>query len=348
MSDGGKARLPMALTCHGLPHVMGYLPTKAGEKHATPLGVRGLIAAAEELGLSGIEVDLPSEETLPAAALRDLLAAHHQRIVVSFNTLRDDNLDLLRQRLRSAAALGASVVRVTLSNILCGDRRSLNEGWEATLKAGACRLREVLPLAEELGVCIAAENHQDATSEDLLRLWEMVGYSPAFGVTLDTGNPLAVGEDPVEYAGRIAPLLRHLHLKDYTIHFAPNGYRLVRCAAGAGVVDFPTILNIAAQNGWKAMLPGIEVGAQATRTVPLLEPSWWACYPPVPATRLVSALRILWEQGRPADEPYGSAWERGADSAAVAAEEWEAVRASAAYFHSLQNGKSSAFEKASS
>ncbi|HZT41186.1 MAG TPA: sugar phosphate isomerase/epimerase family protein [Chthonomonadaceae bacterium] len=335
MSDRGKARLPMALTSHGLPHVMGYLPTQAGEKYAAPLGVRGLIAAAEELRLSGIEVDLPSEETLPTEALRDLLAAHHQRLVVSFNTLRDDNLDQLRQRLRSAAALEARVVRVTLSNILCGDRRSLTEGWEATLRAAARRLKEVLPLAEELGVCLAIENHQDATSEDLLRLWEMVGHSPAFGVTLDTGNPLAVGEDPVEYAGRIAPLLRHLHLKDYTIHFAPNGYRLVRCAAGAGVVDFPAILKIVAGNGWKAMLPGIEVGAQPTRTIPLLELSWWACYPPVPTTRLIPALRILWAKGRPADEPYGSAWERGSDSATVAAEEWEVVRASAAYFHSL-------------
>src|SRR5207237_1970735 len=99
------------------------------------------------------------------------------------------------------------------------------------------RLREVLPVAEELGLALAVENHQDATTEDLIRLYEMSGSSPAFGITLDTGNPLSVGEEPVEAAERLAPLVRHIHLKDYTIHFAPEGYRLVRCAAGDGCID---------------------------------------------------------------------------------------------------------------
>ncbi len=52
-----------------------------------------------------------------------------------------------------------------------------------------------------------------------------------------------MGEDPVEAARASAPLIRHVHLKDYTIHFAPEGYRLVRCAAGDGVIDFPAILD---------------------------------------------------------------------------------------------------------
>ena len=196
------------------------------------------------------------------------------------------------------------------------------------------RLLEVLPYAEELGVCIALENHQDATTDDLLRLADWVHHSPSFGITLDTGNPLAVGEEPVEAARQLAPLIRHLHLKDYTIHFAPEGYRLVRCIAGQGVIDFPAILEIVSQNGHD-VLPGIEVAAQATRTIPLLEGTWWDCYPPRQAKPLTEALRILWAKGRPMDEPYSSAWERGENSATVSAEEWEVVRGSAAYFHSL-------------
>ena len=39
----------------------------------------------------------------------------------------------------------------------------------------------------------AVENHQDGASDDFLWLAEQVQFSPAFGVTLDTGNPLAVG-----------------------------------------------------------------------------------------------------------------------------------------------------------
>src|SRR4029077_13114029 len=138
-----------------------------------------------------------------------------------------------------------------------------------------------------------------ATTDDFTRLYEMSGMSPAFGVTLDTGNPLSVGEEPVEAARRLAPLIRHVHLKDYTIHFAPEGYRLVRCAAGAGVIDFPAILDIVSKNGHD-VTPGVEIAAQATRTIPLLEAEWWSCYPRRDAHDLTGALKVLWEKGRPA------------------------------------------------
>lgn len=97
-------------------------------------------------------------------------------------------------------------------NLLCGDRRKIDGGWPTRLRGTGKRLLKVLPIAEELGLTIAIENHQDATADDLLKLWDLVGQSPAFGITLDTGNPLAVGEDPVEMCRRIAPLIRHVHL----------------------------------------------------------------------------------------------------------------------------------------
>jgi hypothetical protein len=135
----------------------------------------------------------------------------------------------------------------------------------------------------------------------------------------------------VEFTQRIAHIIRHVHLKDYTIHFAPEGYRLVRCAAGDGVIDFPAILKRVRANGHE-VLPAIEVAAQATRTVPLLEADWWTHYPTEQATRLPAALRVLWKQGRPQQEPYSSAWERGANSPSVCDEEWNIVRRSALYF----------------
>src|SRR5205823_10821652 len=143
-----------------------------------------------------------------------------------------------------------------------------------------------------------------------------------------------VGEEPVEAARRLAPIIRHVHLKDYTIHFAPEGYRLVRCAAGEGVIDFPEILRVV-REGCRDVLPGIEIAAQQTRTIPILEDGWWACHAPRQARQVIGALRVLWDKGRLAHEPYSSAWERDEDSDAVAAEEWRLVRRSAAYFRAL-------------
>lgn len=336
-------RLPMALNAYGLPHLMGYLATVAGEKHPAPLGVVGLMDAAATLGIAGVDIPVLSyggRETLPKEALRDALTARNLRIVAEGMFLRGGEIVDWREYIETAAFVGAKTARAICSPLLCGDRRPVKEsgGWAAYRERVAGRLREILPIAEAHGIAFALENHQDSTSDDLLWLYETTGKSSAFGVCLDTGNPLAVGEGPVEFARRVAPLLRHLHLKDYTIHFCPEGYRLVRCAAGTGCVDFPTILEIArTQSGYDALLPGIEIAAQQTRTIALLEEWWRAEYPPEQSRFLPEALRVLWKHGRSMNEPYSSAWERGEDSAIVSAEEWRLAKESVKYFRKIPN-----------
>ncbi|MCX6367306.1 MAG: sugar phosphate isomerase/epimerase [Armatimonadetes bacterium] len=324
--------IPFALTAYALPHVLGYLPTKDGTPNPNPLAPLGLIDAAKTRNLAGVDIPLPAE--LSGEALRDVLEERNLRLVVeAVSVLEMENAEAY---LKKAAAAGAKVVRFTLSGILCGDRRKLGPGgWLARRDALAKRIRELLPLAETLGLSLAFENHQDADTSDFLWLYEKTGEHVAFGVCLDAGNPLAVGEDPLEMAKTLAPLIRHIHCKDYTIHFAPEGYRLVRCAAGTGVVDFPRILEIVRSNGFADLLPGIEIAAQATRTIPLLESSWWAEYPERDVRTLIPALQILWAKGRPQDEPYSSAWERGENSEAVSAEEWRILDESVAYFATL-------------
>lgn len=326
--------IPYVLTAYGLPHVMGYLQTQSGVAHPAPLGVLGLMDAAQEMNLAGIEIPLGKPGTPPVSEIADAAKERGLRVVPDWLTITGGTAADFEMFLADAQVLGATVVRATLSHVLCGDRRGVADGWPAYLETVAARLRELLPIAEQHGMAIALENHQDATSDDLLRLYEQTGNSPAFGVCLDAGNPLAVGEGCVEFARRVAPLIRHVHLKDYTMHFAPNGYRLVRCAAGTGVVDFSAILEIVRANGHD-VLPGIEIAAQPTRTIPLLEDGWWACHTPEQSRYLPEALRTLWAQGKLQAEPYSSAWERGEDSEAISSEEWAVVRESVAYFRSL-------------
>jgi sugar phosphate isomerase/epimerase len=336
-------RLPLLLTAYGLPYSMGYIPLQDGSANPSPWTAIELMDRAVELGLAGIEIPLTSrvpsfegrivEVVGPAAELGEMLRERAMRVVADFGVVVENDAEVFRQYLRMAKSTGATVVRATLSNVLCGDRRTCPGGWPAWLEAVAARLREVLPLAEELGLTVAVENHQDATTDDFLRLAQMVGNHPSFGVTFDTGNPLAMAEDPVDAARRMAHLIRHVHLKDYTIHFAPEGYRLVRCAAGDGAIDFSAILAIVKANSHN-VTPGIEIAAQATRTIPFLDYGWWSTYPPRSAAELIGPLQILWSKGRPANEPYSSAWERGASGQEVLTEEWAVVTRSVEYFRS--------------
>lgn len=335
------------LTAYGLPHRMRYLPTRQGEWCAEAISPLELMDRAVELGVAGIEVPLtarvpsfngvivetpPLPEDLPGELQRRGL-----KLVADYGALLDYDVEHTRDYLALASRSGATVVRAILSHLLCGDRRPMVNGWEAHREALATRLRELLPYAADLGVTLALENHQDATTEDFWWLYERSGQSPAFGVTLDTGNPLAVGQDPVETARQLAPIIRHIHLKDYTLHLAPEGYRLVRCAAGDGVIDFPAILEILCgeKSAGVPMLPGIEIAAQQTRTVPFLDAGWWAHYLPRTAQDILPVLQLIWAKGKPAHEPYSSAWERSENSEAVSKEEWDVLTRSVSYFKSV-------------
>ena len=330
----------LVLTAYSLPYTMGYIALQDGQPNPAPLSPFALMDSAVYWGVAGVEIPLTSrvpsfdgaivETASIAGDIAGELQTRSLKLVADYGALLDYDAQHTREYIDLAARCGAKVVRATLSHLLCGDRRPMPGGWDAHRDALAARLRELLPYVEERGMILAVENHQDAATEDFWRLYEQTGQSPAFGVTLDTGNPLAVGQDPVQAARDLAPLIRHIHCKDYTLHFAPNGYRLVRCAAGEGVVDFPTILDIASANGHD-ILPGIEVAAQATRTVPVLEDGWWACYPDRPTAGFLDVLRLLWAKGQASDAPYSSAWERGEGAEAVLKEEWDVLTRSVHY-----------------
>src|SRR5207245_1140395 len=151
----------------------------------------GMIDLAVRYGLGVVEVPLPADTSpAEAARLRERAAEAGIRLVLAGGLAADAPLEAL---IPLASALGSRTLRLTISRILEGDRRAAGRaGWEEMRAAAVRRLREVRPLAEDQGVALAVENHQDADSDDLLWLCEHVG-GDFIGVNLDTGNPLAVG-----------------------------------------------------------------------------------------------------------------------------------------------------------
>jgi sugar phosphate isomerase/epimerase len=130
---------------------------------------------------------------------------------------------------------------------------------------------------------------------------------------LDTGSTLAVAESPLGFARRVKPLVRNVHLKDYHIFLSATGYRLSTCAIGDGVVNFPSLFALFADQPDLPM--SIELGARQARHVELLEESWWSDYPPRRVADLLDALRVIAPRARRADEDYRIPHERGAPAA---------------------------------
>ena len=181
------------------------------------------------------------------------------------------------------------------------------------------------PRAADAGVTLAIEDHQDFGSEELVALAEAAG--PNVGIVFDTGNPFAVGEDPVAFARRAAHRIRHVHLKDYRAQFTDEGYRLVRCAIGDGAVPFGELRRVLSSQH-DVITASIEPGALEARHIRLFMADWWQGYPPRDAAELGVAIGRLRSTRLRDDEPYATPWERGASPQEIVDYELTQVRRS--------------------
>jgi sugar phosphate isomerase/epimerase len=224
-----------------------------------------------------------------------------------------------------APRIGARTMRLALTAVLAGDRAAFGDAWHDLVAQTRSSLVSLAARARAAGLDLAIENHQDFTSGELMELCEGAGDN--VGVCMDTGNPMAVGESCQDFLATVSPRLRHVHLKDYRAQPTLEGYRLIRCPAGDGIVPFADLR--ASFEGLDATA-ALECGAHEARHIRFMVPGFWDRYPPHSAARLSACLRTLTARSIPADADYRTPWERGADGAALLEYERHEIQASIA------------------
>ena len=321
------------IAAYSFPYRCGFTEYGTVGLCANPFSADDLLDLAATNGLQIVELPFqmfPDLESATLRAFRERATARGLALVCDSGVV---DVPTLQRHIPAAAALGASTLRVTLSTILEGNRASAPGGWERYLEAKIAQLKELRPLAEHHGVCLAPENHQDATTADQLRICDEVG-GEFIGATLDAVNPLAVGEHHLDAARALGQRIRNVHIKDYRIYPSPSGYRLVRSAIGEGVLNLPALLDILREVAPDATC-NIELAALRARHIRLLEDDWWQGFPPRDARALVPALRLVSEHARPAGEDWRTPFERGDGADALAAYEEGQMERSIAYLHTV-------------
>jgi len=262
-----------------------------------------LMQMASDSGFTSVEFapqQLPSLEDKELSRCREKLEELGLRVTIAGSRIQAEGLG---ESIEIAEKLGAKTVRTVLSGLLEGDRRTPpGPDWSNYLTGLISELKEVRSKAEDFNISIALENHQDATSADLVRICQEVD-STNIGVNLDAGNALAVVEDPMEYARNVAPWLKNVHLKDYIVYLTESGYRLVRCAFGDGVLPFAELFELFDSEAPEATR-NIENGATTGRHIRMAEDFFWDYYPETPLKKILPALRIALQQARPDSEEW--------------------------------------------
>ena len=309
--------LQVGLNPYGLAYTVGLQGLGTPRANPQPIGLDGFIRIAREIEARCIELDwrwlFPMTDA-ELHALGDRLADVPR--ICSY-WLQQQPGETLGEAIRCASAVGARTLRMHLTPVLEGGRAALGPRWAEMFGHASGVIRRDATRAADAGLTVAIENHQDLASDELVALAEKAGEH--VGITLDTGNPFSVGEDPIGFMERAAHRIRHLHLKDYLSQFTPEGYRLIRCATGDGCVPFEEIVSHLPPG--PPMTASIEIAALDARHIRVFTPDWWEGYPARPAGELARALQRLKKARLDDNADYRTPWEKGEPAPAIVAYE---------------------------
>lgn len=144
------------------------------------------------------------------------------------------DVPLIERQLHLAAALGADTLRTVV-----GFRDSI----ATTIDLASDAVALILPLARQLGVRIAIENHEDVTARELRTLLDTIA-DPVIGACIDTGNDLVVYGDPLTATRQLAPHAMSTHFKDHKLVRVGGTVHSVGVPLGSGDIDLVAILAV--------------------------------------------------------------------------------------------------------
>jgi hypothetical protein len=149
------------------------------------------------------------------------------------------------------------------------------------------------------GVKLALENHKDWRVTDLLGILKRLS-SEHVGVTLDTGNSIALLEDPMEVVKSLAPFAFSVHLKDMGMREYEDGFLLSEVVFGEGLLDLQAVVETI-----RRASPGVRFSLEMiTRDplrVPCLTDKYWATFTAMPARDLARTLALARKSGAPSE-----------------------------------------------
>jgi 3-oxoisoapionate decarboxylase len=323
--------IAVGLNPYGLTYHLGLQGKGTPRANPHGKGLEGFISIATELKARVLEIFDPWLAELPDTALHDLKKRLSDLGMTPVVSAGLNMMGPIESAFRSARLLDAKVIRLGLSPVLEGSRNAWGPKWfelQHSIREG---LAKYAPMAEAEGRVLAIENHQDFGSDELVDFCRE--YGPAMGITIDMGNTFPVGEAPMDFVRRVAPLVRHVHLKDYRVQFTNEGYRLIRCAIGDGAVPIKAMLDeiLKHHTHINAVL---EPGALEARHIRFLNPEWWRGYRPMDARSFAATLAAARVNRLGDDEDYRTPWERQADHD-IEDFELKMIRSSAANMQAL-------------
>ena len=268
-------------------------------RFATPeriLSADRLMALAAEVGAAGAHGGMTDISFDWARRTRRLKEDLDMYLEIQTFLPRGDPAEF-EHAVKIAKEAGATSLRVVC---LLGRRYELMttlEDWKEAVAGFHRQIAAAVPIVERHRMPLGIENHKDWRVDQQAALLEQ--YSSEYlGVCLDTGNNLAVLDDPIETVERLAPWTFNVHFKDMAMEECEAGFLLSEVALGEGMLDMPRITETI-----RRARPGVRFSLEMIVRDPLLVPCltdrFWATFEDLNGVALARALTRIRSSGRP-------------------------------------------------
>jgi len=252
------------------------------------------------LGAGGIQMTVGRRGESYAVGLRRQAETYGMFVEASIGLPKDQSdLERFGADVAMAENSGAKVIRVLFPSRASGRRyEAFNSAAEfhEVCEQGRRMLELAEPVAARHKIRLALENHKDQRVPEMLETLKRVS-SEYVGVCVDTGNNIALLEDPMEVIETWAPWAFAAHLKDMAVQECEDGFLLAEVPLGEGILDLPKVVQTLRSRHPEVHF-SLEMMTRDPLKVPCLTDKYWAVMADVPGRDLARTLRLVRARGR--------------------------------------------------
>jgi 3-oxoisoapionate decarboxylase len=252
------------------------------------------------LGAGGIQVGIGTRTDAECVRFREAAESKGMYLEGTIRLPRNSG-DVARfeSEVTCARLAGARILRSVMSD---GRRYEVFRDAASFRKSGDeafQRLSLAAPVVVRHDMQLAIENHKDWRVNELIGILKRLGNDHV-GVCLDTGNSIALLEDPMEVVEGLAPWAITTHIKDMDVEDQRDGFGLSEVPLGRGYLDLPRMIRVL-REARPTIRFNIEMITRNPLSIPCLTETYWATMEAVPGNHLARTLRTVRE--RPRNEP---------------------------------------------
>ena len=247
---------------------------------------------AHSIGAAGVQVTIGQRDADYTGKLRERCEGWDMFLEAQASLPADESgIARFTAEVQSAKAAGATVMRTAM----LGGRRYETFNTADEFEAFRAKSWKALTLAEPIAkkheIRLAIENHKDWLVPELLEMLRKIS-SEYVGICVDTGNSIALLEDPMAVIEAYAPFAFTTHIKDMGVAEYERGFLLSEVPLGAGFLDLPQIIKTIERANPKIRW-NLEMITRDPLEIPCLADKYWATLRSLPARQLAECVGMV-------------------------------------------------------